>query len=335
MKLVENGSIKLFENEIIINKELPKYIRIKELTDKESQKHLTEVQYLEHPDPVALKEYENYLEERGIIRLNNLEELFNEENRSAVDFNISVSSSLRKIMDQDGGFERLFQETSSSVNENSGSIGGKLGSYIMKLKNMVTDKKETVNLLRVFEGIKIQAGKEKDYVSRIYSLINLLKKAELMGQEAQKERIFKEMIIDKYESILWSCGYNRYISEEDLLKFAKESKKQLSLDYIKNYMGVIPDDVLDKKLKMDMLEIFDNYVVLHYDPDRKNSEMTKQEKEVAKDPILFGVLCGSKKLYYIADWIDENCDLTWKDLEEFFEEPPLNLILPDQIKIKL
>lgn len=335
MKLVENGSIKLFENEIVINKELPKYIRIKELTDKERPKHLTEVQYSENPDPVALKEYENYLEERGIIRLNNLEELFDEENRNAVDFNISVSSSLRKIMDQDGGFERLFQGTPSSVNENSGSIGGKLGSYIMKLKNMVTDKKETVNLLKVFEGIKIQAGKEKDYVSRIYSLINLLKKAELMGQEAQKERIFKEMIIDKYESILWSCGYNRYISEEDLLKFAKESKKQLSLDYIKNYMGVIPDDVLDKKLKMDMLEIFDNYVVLHYDPDKKNSEMTKQEKEVAKDPILFGVLCGSKKLYYIADWIDENCDLTWKDLEEFFEETPLNLILPDQIKIKL
>lgn len=334
MKLVENGSIKLFENEIVRNKELPKYVRIKELTDNEKLKHLTEVQYSENPDPVALEEYENYLKESGIIRLNNLEELFSEENRSAVDFNISISSNLRKIMDQDGGFGRLFQGTPSSE-ETSGGIGGKLGNYFMKLKNMVTDKKETVNLLRVFEGIKIQAGKEKDYVSRIYSLINLLKKAELMGQEAQKERIFKEMIIDKYESILWSCGYNRYISEEDLLKFAKESKKQLSLDYIKNYMGVIPDDVLDKKLKMDMLEIFDNYVVLHYDLDKKNSEMTKQEKEVAKDPILFGVLCGSKKLYYIADWIDENCDLTWKDLEEFFNDTPSNLVLPDQIQIKL
>lgn len=162
MKLVENGSIKLFENEIVRNKELPKYIRIKELTDKEIPSSAKEVQYSEHPDPVSLDEYETYIKESGIIRLNNLEELFDEENRSAVDFNISISSSLRKIMDQDSGFNRLFQGIPSSVNENSGSIGGKLGSYIMKLKNMVTDKKETVNLLRVFEGIKIQAGKEKD-----------------------------------------------------------------------------------------------------------------------------------------------------------------------------
>lgn len=187
MKLVENGSIKLFENEIVRNKELPKYVRIKELTDNEKSKHLTEVQYSENPDPVALEEYENYLKESGIIRLNNLEELFSEENRSAVDFNISISSNLRKIMDQDGGFGRLFQGTSSSE-ETSGGIGGKLGNYFMKLKNMVTDKKETVNLLRVFEGIKIQAGKEKDYVSRIYSLIN---EGRINGTRSSKGKNFQ------------------------------------------------------------------------------------------------------------------------------------------------
>lgn len=336
MKLVENGSIKLFENEITRNKELPKYLRILELTKKERNLKNSEVINDQiSGDEITPEEYERILKENGLITINNLEELFNEDDKSAIDFNISISSSLRKIIESEGEFGRMIFGR-PVVDWTEETIGGKLGKCLIKLRNMLTtEKKETLNLLKVFEGIKIVAGKERDYISRIYSLITLLKKAELMGQEALKENIFKEMIVDKYESILWSCGYNRYIGEEDLLKFAKNSKKQLSIDYIKNYVGVIPDDVLEKKLKIDLLEIFDNYVVLHYDPDRKNSEMTKEEKKVAQDPILFGVLSGSKKLYYIADWIDEDCDLTWKNLEDFFEETPSNLILPDTIKIKL
>jgi hypothetical protein len=38
--------------------------------------------------------------------------------------------------------------------------------------------------------------------------------------------------------------------------------------------------------------------------------MTKAEVEKAKDPILFGVLKGTRNLYFIGDWIDEYCDLT-------------------------
>jgi hypothetical protein len=38
--------------------------------------------------------------------------------------------------------------------------------------------------------------------------------------------------------------------------------------------------------------------------------MTKAEVEKAKDPILFGVVKGTRNLYYIGDWIDEYCDLT-------------------------
>ena len=44
----------------------------------------------------------------------------------------------------------------------------------------------------------------------------------------------------------------------------------------------------------------------------------KVEREEAKrkDPILFGVLAGSRKLYYITDWVDEYCDLS---LEKFVD----------------
>jgi hypothetical protein len=75
---------------------------------------------------------------------------------------------------------------------------------------------------------------------------------------------------------------------------------------------------LDTKARLDELKIFDNYVIMHYDPDGVNSSMTDEEVEEAKkDPILFGVIAGSRKLYYIGDWVDEYCDLT---LDAFIDE---------------
>ena len=89
-----------------------------------------------------------------------------------------------------------------------------------------------------------------------------------------------------------------------------------------------------KKIEADRLEVFDNYVVLHYDPDKKASDMTESEKKVAKDPILFGVIFGSDRLYYIGDWIDPDfCDLVWSDIENIFSGKPEVLKLTGDIEL--
>ena len=106
------------------------------------------------------------------------------------------------------------------------------------------------------------------------------------------------------------AGFNVTISEDNVVKFYKESDKGLRLDWIKNFTRMIPCEVIDAKVKLDNLKIFDNYVVMHYDPDAKSYAMTQQEIEDAKDPILFGVIEGSRKLYFVGDWVDEVCDLT-------------------------
>ena len=56
--------------------------------------------------------------------------------------------------------------------------------------------------------------------------------------------------------------------------------------------------------------------MLYYDPEGKVYKETAYEEAKRKDPILFGVIAGSNKLYYIADWVDEYCDLT---LEKFID----------------
>ena len=61
----------------------------------------------------------------------------------------------------------------------------------------------------------------------------------------------------------------------------------------------------------------------------KGEEMKKR-----KDPILFGVIAGSNKLYFIGDWIDEYCDLRFDDVvkqctDDFLSE---NISLDDLTK---
>jgi len=143
-----------------------------------------------------------------------------------------------------------------------------------------------------------------------------LKKASIMGQKALVEKLKDLVDVVRGESHLISIGLKEYVTEEQLYDFYEKvgEDKNLQLTWIKNFSRVIPDEVYEAKVKADEREIFDNYVILHYDPNKSGKEMTKEEKEKKKDPILFGVIKNSRKLYYIADWKDEYCDLTLEDM---------------------
>lgn len=120
----------------------------------------------------------------------------------------------------------------------------------------------------------------------------------------------------KYELVLSTSKFNKFLTEKDIVDFHnvasvhEKYRTGLCLTYVKNFVKVIPNEVTEAKKEADKLKVFDNYVVLHYDYSGKAVEDTKAEKEKKKDPILFGVISGSKNLYFIGDWIDEYCDLT-------------------------
>ena len=120
----------------------------------------------------------------------------------------------------------------------------------------------------------------------------------------------------KYELVLITSKFNKFLTEKDIVDFHnvasvhEKYRTGLCLTYVKNFVKVIPNEVTEAKKEADKLKVFDNYVVLHYDYTGKAVENTKAEKEKKKDPILFGVISGSKNLYFIGDWIDEYCDLT-------------------------
>ena len=142
--------------------------------------------------------------------------------------------------------------------------------------------------------------------------------ANVMGQTALLEKLRDTMDIFRGEAHLISLGLNRYVTEKQVCDFYEKvgEDKNLKLTWIKNFNRIIPEKVYLVKKEADDRKIFDNYVILHYDPQDNGQEMTKAEKEKKKDPILFGVFKNSRKLYFVADWKDEFCDLT---LEEMFK----------------
>lgn len=140
----------------------------------------------------------------------------------------------------------------------------------------------------------------------------LVDRATVAGQTSLVKQLELEREIRKFESALFAKGMKRYISEAQLLKFVQGCERGLCLDWVQHFARVIPKEIVDAKVKCDEAGLFDNYVVLHFDPDEKAT--TPQDRAAAaakrRNPILFGVMRGSRKLYFVGDWKDELCDLT-------------------------
>ena len=196
-------------------------------------------------------------------------------------------------------------------------------TFWTKLKEVFKKDDETVEEIPEFDAIqffsKVKATSKESaqgYVNRVEKYLLAMKNAQAVGQTALMEKLVREMVANKYESFLAAEGYYHVVTEEQMVEFIKKSEKGIAIDYVKNFVRPIPMEVIEKITKASELEVFDNYVIVHYDPKGKNRQDTAREEYKKRDPIVFGVISGSHKLYYITDWIDDYCDLT---LEKFVD----------------
>ena len=158
------------------------------------------------------------------------------------------------------------------------------------------------------------------------SLIETYNKA---GQYAKVEEVKKIKPQLACEIAVSNCGFTKYVSEEQMLDFLKKTERGVMVNFLRYYEGVIPDEVVQKKVEADEKGLFDNYVVAYYcDTVKKAMSIVKKEKDAKKDaatakrrdPILFGMVKGVRKLYYIADWVTPEDDLTLEALEKVLGE---------------
>ena len=204
-----------------------------------------------------------------------------------------------------------------SVTWNSADTEKKL-SFLGKVKLLFKKtEKPKMDVVSFFTNIKATSKNSLNgYVNRVEKYLVAIHNAKIVGQDALAEKLSREMLANKYESFLAAEGYYYVVTEKQVVDFVNKSERGISLDYMKNFIRPIPDEVVAKIAEADKLEVFDNYVIMHYDPKGKNKQDTAKEEAKKRDPIVFGVIAGSTKLYYITDWIDEYCDLT---LEKFVD----------------
>lgn len=193
----------------------------------------------------------------------------------------------------------------------------RINTLMRSVKSWFADKTaEPVE--QVFEKILMSLEETKLYNDRNAEFDRLIKNAEVLGQTDLIKKLKQDKASRSFENVLFAKDKKKFITEKQLLEFGKKCEKGLCLDWIANFARVIPDDVLAAKVACDEDELFDNYVILHYDPDNKATtpESRKKEEEKRKDPILFGVIKDSRNLYFVADWKDELCNLTLKDIAD-------------------
>lgn len=175
----------------------------------------------------------------------------------------------------------------------------------------------------VFDLVLKNPEELKVFEDRNLAFEKSIEAAKLAGQGTLVKQLLAEKEVRKFENALVATGRKRYLSEAQLLRFVKGCEKGLCLDWVADFVRIIPSEVVQAKVACDALELFDNYVVLHYDPDNKGT--TEEARAKARDPILFGVMKGSRKLYFVGDWIDELCDLTFSQIVDKLAEGPLEI----------
>ena len=202
--------------------------------------------------------------------------------------------------------------------------------FIRKKTKEILTKKTYHSIEEFFATLKnskLELTKTKDILEKYEkSLIE----AQKNGQQSLVEKLLVKKDAIASETFLIEKGITKYVSEDQVVKLYKatDKSKHLKLTYLKNYVRIIPSEIVKLKEKADELKIFDNYVILHYDPFNNSTDLTvKEKKEVErrKDPILFGVIKNSRNLYFIGDWEDQFCNLTLDRMMEILSEKELNL----------
>lgn len=156
------------------------------------------------------------------------------------------------------------------------------------------------------------------------------KKLRASGQYEIADKVSGSRAVTEAEIALVSEGNLKYITEEQVIQFMLKSERGVRIEFLRYYPNIMPHEVANKKIVFDGLLVFDNYCVMYFDPDAKKFSLIKEilddaERSKRRDPILFGMINGSRKLYYVADWVTEDDDLTLEKLETVIGEKALDL----------
>ena len=190
-----------------------------------------------------------------------------------------------------------------------------------RLDLKVEDKSISPSLYIKFVKSKLKEQHKIKFERRMKKLQKLVPYAKDMGQTAFYEELTRELAIMIKESEIEAIGIKKFVTQDDIDKFRHNVKdKVIKLKKLEEFPRVIPAKVRKKLKEVQATKVFAEFCVLFIDYTGEEIK-TNSEKIREKDPILFGKIKEAPhKFFYIADWVDEYCDLTLEKFVESFDD---------------
>lgn len=204
----------------------------------------------------------------------------------------------------------------------SSNLNFSTGNYVTIGVDVETDKKTH----------KIKAEFYFKYLKKKLSLLEKMKLDRRMknlekafdiavetGQDVLAKKFLDRVVSTSIESELYAKGIKYYLDKYIIDKYKHRIKDGHIADtLLEDYTRKIPKNVIEKKKKVEHL--FEKFIIYHYhNPEleekrEKKQEMSPEERSKMRDPILFGKTKYSDRYYFIGDWDDEECDLTFDEM---------------------
>lgn len=176
---------------------------------------------------------------------------------------------------------------------------------------------------------------------RLDSRLKKLEKAFMVavenGQNFLAAKFLAQVAAQTRESVMYSKGVKFFIERQDLNKYKHQIRGgHISDTKFEDFTRVIPKNVLKRKKELD--GVFDSYVIYHYWNDEaekaraKNQKMSDEEKGKMRDPVLFGMIKETNRLYFIIDWVDDKCDLTFDEIVDELDKKEDEIKLTREVK---
>ena len=208
-----------------------------------------------------------------------------------------------------GEYERQMEQSARENKE-------KKKSFLSRLLEACKPKKD---IEKAFGDIKdsMKIPNTPDMKKSLEIVEKLHKMLHDAGQYTQAEKVENYAKVLTFELNLMNAGYDKYLLEKDIIDFMLKCQRGVSITFLRYFSDILPIEVGKKKIEIDKMKIFDNYAVLYYDPNQEVFSWHEEDeaRRIARDPILFGMIDGSDKLYYICDWVYKDDDLTMEKVE--------------------
>ncbi len=203
-----------------------------------------------------------------------------------------------------------------------------MGIFSKLLKNKKTANIEQITAEEAFRLIKEAKETNSDKSLFDYFKANLViaEKMKRTGQTAGLNRLRFIMKNIPNEAELIKRGYNKYVWKRRVDEVLDQSERDLKMIELEEFTRVLPENVI--KAIEDTNDLFTNYFVMYTDYTGKDERRIEQQDR-NRDPILWGAFIQEdekthdiqfgERMYPIADWKDEYCDLTLDELCNEFD----------------